>query len=66
MHNDSEFGRACEILGHGEDWKLIRGFLQNDLLSPPDDATRYLPGILQTVPFFPKECQGMQTTWISI
>ncbi len=53
MHDDYEFGRAGEILGYGEDWTLIRGFLQNDLLSP-DAARRYLPSILQTVPFISK------------
>ena len=57
VQNDYEFGRAGEILGYGEDWKLIRGFLQNDLLSP-DAARRYLPGILQTVPFISKGMPG--------
>ena len=52
-HDDYGYGRPSEILGQGEDWKLIRTFLQTDLLSPTA-ANRYLPGILETVPFISK------------
>lgn len=53
MHLDYDYGRPKEILGHGEDWRLIRNFLQSDLLAP-QSANRYLPGILETVPYISK------------
>ena len=53
MYKEYGFGRPGEIMGQGEDWKLIRSFLQNDLLSP-QSANRYLPGILESVKFISK------------
>ena len=53
LQDDYSFGRAGEILGYGEDWKLVRSFLQTDLLAP-QSANRYLPGILETTQFISK------------
>jgi Cytochrome P450 len=46
-------GRAGEILGYGLDWKLVRNFMQTDLLAP-QSANRYLPGILEATRFISK------------
>lgn len=48
-----KLGRAGEILGYGEDWKLVRSFMQTDLLAP-QSANRYLPGILEATRFISK------------
>ena len=53
LQDDYHFGRAGEILGYGENWKLIRNFLQTDLLAP-QSANRYLPGILEATRFISK------------
>jgi hypothetical protein len=39
-------GSGGGIMGHGEEWRRIRSFMQTDLLAPKS-ANRYLPGILQ-------------------
>lgn len=53
MQKDYNFGRPGNIFGYGEDWKLIRNFLQSDFLAP-QSANQYLPGILNTVPYISK------------
>ena len=43
-------GRSRGILEVGEKWRLVRMFLQTDILSP-QSAARYLPHIVEAVPF---------------
>jgi hypothetical protein len=38
------------IMGHGEEWRRIRSFMQTDLLAPKS-ANRYLPGILKATKY---------------
>jgi cytochrome P450 len=57
MMDDSDFGRAGQILHAGEDWKLIRSFMQKDLMSP-QAANSFLPSILEVVPFISKGMPG--------
>jgi cytochrome P450 len=41
-----EMGRTPKLLGMGEEWKLIRNFMQKDLLSPTA-SRRYIPNIVK-------------------
>jgi hypothetical protein len=49
----SSMGRVMQILGHGEEWKLIRNFMQKDLLGPAA-AKRYIPNIAKACKYISK------------
>jgi cholestanetriol 26-monooxygenase len=54
IHKDGTAAKG--LVGNGQDWKWVRSFLQNDLLSPAA-AKRYLPGLIKAAQYSSKGAQ---------